>query len=179
METKRLTLLSVLLALSVVINIVERIVMAAVTTTVPFLMPFLGAGGLRLGIANVVVLTVLYLYGKRDAFAILFLRVFLVALGTGTLLGVPFFTGLVGGMLAYAAMVTFRHLPGFSIISVSVMGAVAHVVGQILVAMVIVGPFVIFYFPLMFLLSIPAGYFVGRLAERMITIVSPVVGSEH
>ncbi len=180
METKRLTLLAVLLALSVIINIVERVVMLGITSLLgPFFAPLLGAGGLRIGLANIVVLLVLYTYGTRDAFAILFMRVFLVGLLYTALFSVPFFTSLVGGAIAFTLMVLFKSLKGFSLISVSIMGAVGHVMGQMIVAVTIFGFFVIAYFPLMVLISIPAGFVVGKITIRMIEILKPITVKEY
>ena len=179
METRRITLLSVLLALSIVINLVERIVMQTVTGSIPFLLPLLGAGGLRIGLANTVVLLVLYNYKTRDAFAMLFIRVVIVALATGTFFAVPFYTGLVGGLFAFAMMYTFKKLKVFSLISVSVMGAIGHVVGQITVAMLIVDASVIFYFPFIFLFSIPAGFIVGTITIRLMVYLQPLVKQQQ
>ncbi len=179
METKRLTLLSILLALSIVINLVERIVMQTITGSIPFLLPLLGAGGLRIGLANTVVLLVLYTYNTKDAFALLFIRVFIVALATGTLLAVPFYTGLIGGLFAFTMMMTFKKLKVFSLMSVSVMGAIGHVIGQIAVAMFIVDVSVIFYFPFIFLFSIPAGFLVGSITIKLIGYLQPLTQTQQ
>lgn len=178
MKTKRLTLLSVLLALSVVLNIVERVVMQGITALAgPFLAPLLGVGGLRIGLANIVVLLILYTYGKKDSLTVLLLRVLLVGLLYSGLASIPFYTSLVGGLLAYSIMVLVKSFNTFSIIGISILGAVGHVIGQILVAIVFFDYYIAAYFPLMLLLSLPSGFIVGKLTISLLKILKPL--TEH
>ena len=172
MTTKRLTFLAMLLALSVILNIVERIIMGAVSQPLVFIVP---PGGIRIGLANIVILIILYTYGIKDALAMLILRVLLVGIVTGSLGNVAFFNSVVGGLLAFTMMVTFKHLPGFSIISVSIMGAVGHVFGQIIVTTFIVGLAAVFYLPFMLIFTIPAGLFTAKIARMMISYLKPIM----
>lgn len=179
MNTRRLTLLSILLALSVVLNIVERVLMQGITALAgPLLAPLLGVGGLRIGLANIVVLLILYTYGKKDSFVVLILRVILVGLLYTGISSVPFYTSLVGGLLAFTMMNIFKLLPGFSIISVSIMGAIGHVVGQMFVAFLFFDYYIAAYFPLMLLLSLPSGFIIGKLTIKLLAILKPLIVSE-
>lgn len=176
MQTKRLTMLAILLAASVVLNIVERTTMAALTQPfVAILGPVVGAGGIRIGLANVVILLILYTYGTKDAFALLIFRIIIVGQLAIGLFSVPFFTSLVGGLISFTLMILFKKLQGFSLISVSIVGAVGHVLGQIIVAMVLFGLPILFYLPAMILISIPAGIFTGKLAERLLINLKPAL----
>ncbi len=177
MQTRRLTMLAILLAVSVVLNIVERTTMQALTQPFALVLgPIIGAGGIRLGLANVVVLLVLYTYGMRDSFSLLMFRIIIVGQLAIGLFSIPFFTSLVGGLIAFTLMILFKKLKGFSIISVSIMGAIGHVIGQILVAVIVFGLIeILVYFPLMLLISIPAGIFTGKLTEKLLTYLTPVI----
>ena len=180
MQTRRLTMLAILLTVSVVLNIVERTTMAALTQPfVAFLGPVVGAGGIRIGLANVVILLILYTYGTKDAFALLLFRIMIVGQLAIGLFSVPFFTSLIGGLISFTLMMIFKKFKGFTMISVSIVGAVGHVLGQITVAFVLFGYPILFYLPAMILVSIPAGIFTGKLAERLLVNLKPALESPN
>ncbi len=162
MNTKRLVFLAIMLTVSIALNIIERLV----------LMGFTGLPMVRLGLANVVVLILLYVYSFRDAFAVLLLRILLVGLLAPGATIFSFFLSLAGGLFAIAMMTLFKRLPSFSIIGVSVMGAAGHAVGQILTAVFLFSTEeVVFILPLFMTLSIPTGVFTGIVAKRMIVLL--------
>ena len=177
MKTRRLTFMAVMLAVSVVLNIVERTTMQALTQPIAVLLgPVVGAGGIRIGLANVVVMLLLYTYGTKDSFVLLLLRIMIVGQLAIGLFSVPFWTSLVGGILAFLLMILFKSLKGFSIISVSIMGAVGHVIGQIIVAILFFETIgIIAYMPFMLLIAIPAGIFTGRLTAVLLKTLKPIV----
>ncbi|QMS84473.1 Gx transporter family protein [Candidatus Xianfuyuplasma coldseepsis] len=161
MRTKRLTLLAILLAISIVLSIVESMI------PIPIPVP-----GVKLGLANVVTILILFIYGDRDAFTILLLRIILVGLLRGNIFSVTFFLSLSGGMVAYLMMFLFKHLKRFNIISISIMGAFGHSVGQIVMAIFIIERReLIFYFPYILVLSIVTGVFTGMIATRSLQIM--------
>ena len=158
MQTKRLVFLAIMLAVSVVLNIVERTAIVG----------FTGLPMIRLGLANIVVLIILYTYGIKDAFAVLLIRILLVSFVTG-LFSPAFYLSLSGGMVAFALMMLFKRLPGFTIISVSVMGSLGHAVGQIFMAVFLLNTEeIIFILPLLIAISIPTGIFTGMVARKLI-----------
>ena len=159
MKTKRIVNLSIFLSMSIVLSIVESF------------LPVLPVVGAKLGLANIITLVILSLYGERDAFVVVILRVILVGLLRGSLGNVGFFLSLGGALAAYSMMVLFLRLKVFSIISVSVMGSLGHSVGQITVAIIILSTKeLIYYFPLLFLVAIPTGIFTGSVAKKFIDI---------
>ncbi len=156
-------LIAILLAVSIVLNIVERFAIQG----------FTGLPMIRLGLANIVVLIILYTYGSKDAFMILLLRIFTVALLTTGLFSPGFFLSLSGGLVAFTLMFIIKKMPGFTIVSVSVLGSVGHAIGQIMMAVFILSTQEIaFLLPLMLVISVPTGVFVGLVAKRIITILS-------
>ena len=76
-----------------------------------------------------------------------------------------------GGVIAIIAMVIMKKIPVFSILSVSIAGALMHMVGQIGMAIfVLETPTLIYYLPYMILISIPTGILTGILGKKMIRI---------
>lgn len=114
--------------------------------------------GVKLGAANIVVLCALYFLGWKEAMAISTVRILLsgFAFGIST---VPY--SLAGGFLSLLVMIILKHRKGFGIAGVSVAGSVCHNIGQTLVAMVLLGSKIVFYFPLLFFTGIIAGVLIG------------------
>jgi heptaprenyl diphosphate synthase len=155
-KTKKLVTISILLSISIVLSIVEP----------AFL---LGVPGAKLGLANIITLVVLYLYTPKDAALLLFLRVFLVGLVYSGIWSLTFQLSLGGGTLAVLLMILVKKTNRFTIISVSVMGSLGHATGQIFVAMMVMStPFLVYYLPVLFMMSVPAGLFIGYTSKMFI-----------
>ena len=123
-KTKKIALCAVLIALALALSYIERFLPLQLLIPLP---------GVKLGLANIVTLIALYLLGGKSAFAILIPRCILGAVFGGGITGLMF--SLTGGLLAMSVMALSRKAPLFSIYGVSVLGAAAHSVGQILAAM--------------------------------------------
>jgi len=163
MKTKRLTLLAVMLAASIVLSIIESFI--------PVFIP-----GVKLGLANVVTLIIFYLYGDKDAFLILILRIFLVGILVGTIWSPGFYLSLSGGLTAYVMMFLFKHLKVFSIVGVSIMGAFGHSVGQIAMAIFLIERTeLIFYLPYILVLSVATGVITGIVSRKSLEIVKKAI----
>jgi heptaprenyl diphosphate synthase len=163
MQIKRLTTLSILLAISIVLAIVETF------------LPPIPVPGVKLGLANVITLVVLVMYGKKDAFTVLMIRIVLVALLRGSLFNVAFYLSLSGGTLAYMLMILSSLYKRFSLVGVSISGAFGHSLGQIIMAIFILNTVsLVYYFPYILLLSIGTGIVTGLIALRAVTILKTV-----
>ena len=154
----KIALLGVLTAGAVVIAILESFI------------PSIGIPGIKLGLANIVILVVLYELGIIDAIMVNLIRVLVVGLVRGTFMSFGFLMSLSGAALSLLVMILFYLLiRKFSIIGVSVIGAIAHVVGQILIAMAYLGTsYVVLYLPVIGLSAIITGVFVGIVASAII-----------
>jgi len=153
MSTRKMTTLAILLSMSIVVSIVEGMLVPLLSISIP---------GAKLGLANVVTLVIMYHYSEKDAFTILILRIILVGLLRGTIFNYPFFLSLNGGLVAFGLMYLFKHLKAFNMVSVSIMGSIGHATGQIVTAIFLFATAGIgFYLPILFLISIPTGLFVG------------------
>jgi heptaprenyl diphosphate synthase len=154
-----MTLLANFLAIAIVLNIIESAI------------PIIPVPGAKLGFANVVTLIIIYVYSFKDGFALTILRVLLVALLSGKLLGPIFYMSMSGAVVATLAMGLFQKLNYFGIIGVSVLGSIFHCIGQIAAGIFVIGSIaVIAYLPVMLFLSIPAGVLTGIIAKRFLVI---------
>ena len=158
MKVQKMALLGVLTAAAIVIAILESFI------------PSVGIPGVKLGLANIVILIILYELGIWEAITVNLLRVLVVSLVRGTFLSMGFLMSLTGCVLSLGIMILFYLLiKKFSIIGVSVIGSVFHVTGQILIAMIFLGSAYIFlYLPVIAISAIITGVFVGIVAKLII-----------
>jgi heptaprenyl diphosphate synthase len=91
---------------------------------------------LRLGLANIITLVALMLYGLRTAMTVTLIRVILASIFTGTFLGPAFILSFAGGVSSTAAMgltyLVFRDL--FGPVGLSLVGALFHNLAQLTLA---------------------------------------------
>ena len=153
MTIKRLMVISMLLAAAIVLTYLESLI--------PLFIP-----GVRLGLANVIILIMLYEFKYYEALLVDILRIFLVSLIRGTFLSPIFFMALVGGMMSYFIMFIFTRKKIFSPIGVSVLGSLFHACGQIVVAILLMSTVkIVYYLPFIGLLSIVTGIISGLIAK--------------
>lgn len=161
MKLKKLVFLAIMVSASIVLSIVESMI-----STTLFIIP-----GVKLGLANIITLVILYIYCEKDAFAVVILRIFLVGLTYSGLFQPTFWMSLSGGIFAFFTMVIIKKIPKLSLVSVSVAGSLMHMVGQILMAMIVLNTeTLIYYLPYMMIISIPTGIFTGIVGKKMIDI---------
>ncbi len=150
-KLKRLTIIAMLLAMAIVINYVESFI--------PVFIP-----GVRLGLANAIILIMLYEFKWYESLAVDLLRILLVALIRGTFLSPTFFMALSGGMISFLVMLLFSRIKVFSKIGVSVLGSLSHAAGQILIAMVLLESVdLVYYLPFIAVLSVGTGILSGMV----------------
>ena len=153
----RLALLSLLTSLALILSYLEAI-LPPIFTAVP---------GIKLGFPNILIIFVLYRMGVREAAAVSFVRIALSSLLFGTTL--TFVYSLAGAFLSLAVMACLKRTDRFSTAGVSIAGGVVHNLGQILVAMLLLGTAEIGYY--MIILAVTgtlAGLFVGLCAAFLI-----------
>jgi heptaprenyl diphosphate synthase len=160
MELKKVTRLAMLLSLSIVLSLIECLI--------PL---FNGAiPGLKLGLANTVILVVIYLYSYRDALYLSLMRVIIVSILRTGLFSITFWFSLGGALLSITMMSIAHKFKKLSIIGVSIIGAVFHSIGQIIVAMIILNTnSMLLYLPWLLLFSIPTGITVGIISKQILT----------
>ncbi|SDZ36977.1 heptaprenyl diphosphate synthase [Proteiniborus ethanoligenes] len=155
---RKIVFISLLVSLGLALSIIESMI------PLPIPLP-----GMKLGLANIVCLVTLVIFGYKEAFVVAILRTIAFALATGSFSGLIYsFSGAILSTLAMT--IVFKYLSNyFSLIGVSIFGAIFHNAGQLLAASLIMENLKIFsYFPFMTILSLFTGYFVG-LSSILIT----------
>lgn len=155
-QTRRLLHLSLLVAGGTVLHVIESY------------LPALGTlPGAKLGLANIVTMLALAIYPPADVWKVVGLRVFLGSLLGGTFLTTTFFLSTAGAIgSAFVMILASRLSKGlFSTVGISILGAVAHNLSQLLMATFLIRNWgIFFYLPYLLLFALPTGYFIGILA---------------
>lgn len=160
-KTKRTAICAVLISLALALSYMERFLPLQLIVPLP---------GIKLGLANIVTLIALYLLGPGCAFAILVPRCILGAVFGGGITGLLF--SLTGGLLAMSVMALSRKLRYLSIYGVSILGAAAHSIGQILAAMVLMqSVYVGGYLPYLLAVSIFTGLATGTAGAGVLRVL--------
>ena len=126
----------------------------------------------RLGLANILALTALGLYGLGAMWALSLCRIFIGSLLLGNLLGPGFLLSLGGGIAAglmmSAGVLLLRR--GIGLVGLSVLGAIGHVGGQLLVAglVVVQNQSIWFLLPLFLLFALISGTMNGLAADLLV-----------
>ena len=135
--------------------------LALIFSYVEVLFPFnAGIPGVKLGLANLVPLIILYRLDARYAFAANLIRVILAGLLFSGLFAALY--SLAGSLASFLVMYLLKKTRLFSVIGVSTAGGVFHNLGQLTVAMLAVsGPQLIHYMPVLIISGMIAGIIVG------------------
>lgn len=160
-KTKRLTLCAVMISLALALNYMERFIPLQLVIPLP---------GIKLGLANIVTLIALYLLDVKSAAVILLLRCLMGSMFGGGVTGLWF--SLLGGTLAIITMALSKKCPLFSVYGVSILGAAAHNVGQIIASMVLMQSVLIgAYLPYLLIVALFTGFATGSAAAGVLRIM--------
>ena len=157
MKTKRLVLLALFTAIALTIFMLE----AQIPSPVPI-------PGVKIGLANIITVFVVFALGAKDGAAVLFCRVFLGAVFAGNFSTI--FYSAAGGILAITITILLKKvLTGKQLWVAGALGAVAHSIGQMAAAILISGtPGLVTYLPVMIAISIVTGTFTGLCAQMLL-----------
>ena len=146
--------------------------LALIFSYVEVLFPFnAGIPGVKLGLANLVPLIILYRLDARYAFAANLIRVILAGLLFSGLFAALY--SLAGSLTSFLVMYLLKKTRLFSVIGVSTAGGVFHNLGQLIVAMLAVsGPQLIHYMPVLIISGMIAGIIVGIGASILLDRIS-------
>ena len=158
-QARRQVFLAMFIAIAVTLHVLETLL----PTPVPWL---------RLGLANIMTLAALYLYGARAAWTVSLARVGVGALLLGRLFSPGFWLAAAGAIVATSAMIIVYRVAGrrLSPIGVSAIGAAGHALGQILAARLLVIQHAAIWqiFPLFLLFTVFSGILTGWLAAGLL-----------
>ena len=164
LTTQKLTRLALLASASVVLGYIEGIICA--------LMPL--PPGIKLGLANTVVLYSIYTVGVGGSIMLIILKVVLTGFMSGNL-AAAFLYSMGGAVLSLIAMLLVKNIgrDSVSIIGVSVVGAVFHNIGQILVASLLLQtPGLMFYVFVLMISAVVTGTLTGMAGKQVIRLLS-------
>ncbi len=165
MKTKRLTFLSLMVGYSLILYIIESYIPNPLIALFP---------GAKLGLTNIITLTSLVIFGLKDTFIIITVRVILSSIFSGPLSYLLFSMG--GAYLSLILMYIIYKANGFSIIGISIIGAIGHNIGQLIVAsMIVENILTVGYLPFMLITSLITGFFVGIVSKYCIVIIRNIV----
>ncbi len=130
--------------------------------------PIVPVPGVKLGLANVITLICLYMIGTKASFAVVLIRILLSSLLFGQPVSLVF--SLFGGILSFLVMAILkRFLCEENIWAISVFGAFAHNLGQIIAAVIITSQLSIaYYFLFLIISSVITGVFTGICAQTAV-----------
>ena len=149
---RQITTMGMLVALAMVLGFVE--------TLIPI---NLGIPGMKLGLANIVVVIALFLFEVKTAVVVSILRIILIAMTFGNMS--MMFYSIAGASLSLLSMIAISKIKSFSLISVSIIGGIMHNVGQIICAAFVVRTNGVFtYLPVLMIAGLVSGALIGIVA---------------
>lgn len=149
MSAKKVALSGMFAALGIIFSYIE------------YIFPFqTGVPGVKLGLANLVIVVALYRMNAKDALVINFIRILVSGLLFSGLSGT--FYSLCGSICSFAVMALLKKTDRFSVIGTSMAGGVFHNFGQLVAAMIMVSTTkLVYYFPVLLFSGLIAGIIVG------------------
>lgn len=122
---KKVAYLGIFASLAILFGYIE--------TLIPF--PF-GIPGMKLGLANIMTVTILYLFGTKEAAIVSAVRILVVSMLFGSLYSMLY--SLAGAVLSLIVMLLMKRVKQFNITGVSISGGISHNIGQLFVAVLVV-----------------------------------------
>lgn len=157
MKTKKLVYLALLSAFAIVLHTVDYYL----SSPLPL--------GVKLGLANIISLVVIVVYGVKDMLIVNAFRVIVSSLMTGSFMSYPFFMSCGGVLLSSCVLVLLKKQTSLPIVSSSVIAAISHNIGQIIVlSFVMSSKAFIPYLLVMFISAIPTGILTGMTALEIL-----------
>lgn len=149
-KTKKVALLGILTSVALILSYIEAI-LPPVWSAVP---------GIKMGLPNIVIIFLLYRFGVKEAAIVSFIRIFIVALLFGNVMTLAY--SFAGAFLSIVLMAIFKKTDAFSVVGTSIIGGVAHNLGQIIVAIFLFDTVQIgYYMAVLAVTGTIAGVFIG------------------
>jgi heptaprenyl diphosphate synthase len=158
-KAKRAALFGMMTALAFTLSYLESLI------------PFsFGIPGVKLGLANLVVVMAVYTMNKGEALAIAVIRILLAGLTFGNAYSLAY--SLCGGLLSLGIMLLLKRTK-LSVVGVSAAGGVCHNIGQIAVAAFVMSTSrIVYYLPVLLVSGVLTGILNGIIAKSVIDRVS-------
>lgn len=152
-------------------NMAMLVVLAMIFSYVESLIPInFGVPGMKLGIANLVTMTGIYFLALPEILLVVVMRVLLIGFMFGN--GMSIIYSLAGGILSVLVMTLLKKAKGFSEVGVSIAGGIAHNIGQLIVAAIVVENMkLVYYLPALLIAGTITGCLIGMLSKKMLPVV--------
>ncbi|MBQ4284597.1 MAG: Gx transporter family protein [Lachnospira sp.] len=155
-KTKAIAICGVMTAVAMIFSYIESLF--------PIPIPVYGV---KLGIANIAIITVLFVVGKKEAFIVNIIRIALTAMLFGNLNS--FLFSIAGGFLSLVVMIGLQYTKRFSTVGISVAGGVFHNIGQTIAAVFIMETgAIIYYLPVLLISGIVTGIVIGIVSGLVV-----------
>ena len=152
---KKTAYLGVMLALALICSYVEVLVPVPV-----------GIPGIKLGLANIVIVFAMYSIGFKEALVLSIMRVTISGFMFGNVVAIVY--SLAGGLLSLLIMYALKRTDKLCCISVSIAGGIAHNIGQIIIATILVDNYyVLYYVPVLMIAGFLTGACIGVVAQEV------------
>ena len=161
MNRKNIALFGIMVALAFTFSYFESLI------------PFnFGIPGVKLGLANLVVVVALYTMKPSEALFIAVVRIFLAGLTFGNFYSLAY--SLCGGILSFIVMLLAKKTK-LSIIGASTLGGVCHNIGQIIVAAIVMQTIrIAYYLPVLLIAGMLTGLLMGILSNLIVNRVKKI-----
>ena len=152
---KKTAYLGVMLALALICSYVEVLI------PIP-----IGIPGIKLGLANVVIVFAMYSMGIKEALVLSIMRVTISGFMFGNVIAIAY--SLSGGLLSLLIMFLLKKTDKLSVISVSIAGGIFHNIGQMIIATILVDNYyVLYYVPVLMVAGFITGACIGVVAQEV------------
>ena len=126
-----------------------------------------GIPGIKLGLANLIIIIALYKMSVKEAYALSVVRIVLAGFMFGNLFSIIY--SLAGGLLSLSIMALLRKTDKFSLFGISMAGGVFHNVGQLIVAILVMENLnIAYYMPVLLISGLITGFVIGLVAGEML-----------
>lgn len=160
MKNQKVAYFGVFTALALIFSYVETLIPIS-----------FGIPGVKLGLANLVIVIALYKMSLTETFMLSVVRVLLSGFIFGNYFSIIY--SLAGALLSLTIMALLKKSGDFSVIGVSIGGGVFHNIGQLIVAMLVVETYsVAYYFPVLLIAGLLTGLLIGIVAGEMLKRLS-------
>ena len=133
-----------------------------------------GIPGVKLGLANLIIVIALYKIPLREVYVLSIVRVLLSGVLFGNYFSIAY--SLAGGLLSLTVMALLKKAGGFSVIGISIAGGVCHNIGQLVVAMIVVETFAMsYYMPVLLVAGLITGFLIGVVADQVLRRISNIM----
>lgn len=167
---KKINIISILIAFACILSYIDKTISGALFGFIPVIGPYLS--GFKLGMANIVILFLLFKYGFKEGFIAVILKSIIIGfIYSGAL---NFIIGFTGSIFSFFAMYLLKNiLKNKYIVFVSMVGGFIHMLFQILTIMILYNlyDYVVLYSPFLLMFGMLSGLVVGFVAKKVLSLI--------